>query len=434
MTLHHLPLRSSAVPAITRAKALICLLALASTPLMAADARQIHLNAEQLRRSGIQTAPVSVADGKSAVPSASVGVPNQTTNQAASGQFMSGTVIVPVNALSLVSSHVSGVVQQVHVYPLQTVQAATPVASIFSQQLMEMQRDYLQLATQARLSKDKAQRDEALFKEGIIAQARLQESQGQAIQTEIAAKERYQSLRAGGLADAQIKQLLSNHALVPTFTVAAGGSGTIVELEIHPGQRVEAGMPLAKISKDVPLWVEVQATRQQADKIRTGDLLYVKGCAPLRVMAISPQLTGGNQATLIRAQQEKRDACLKPNQFVEVSHSIGSNAAGSIGIPATALVQQGADTFVFLKNTQGFEAVKVQQVSGSADKVWVTEASGKLKAGAEVAVKGIVAIKGAWIGLGADEAPATAPAVPVTSAASAAAHPANTVKAQSGSK
>ena len=444
MTLHLFPLRSAVAPVNTKVKALICLLVLASAPLsaplMAADTRQIHLSAEQLRRSGIQTAAVTIVDAKTSAQ------PVSTGNQAAGGQMMSGTVIVPVNALTLVSSHVSGVVQQVHVAPLQAVQAGTPVASVFSQQLMEMQRDYLQLATQARLSKDKAQRDEALFKEGIIAQARLHESQGQAIQTEIAAKERYQSLRAAGMADGQIRQLLSHQTLVSTFTVSAGSNGAIVELEIHPGQRIDAGMPLAKISKDVPLWVEVQATRQQADKIRVGDLLYVKACSTLKVMAISPQLTGGNQAILIRAQQEKRDACLKPNQFVEVSHSIGSNTAGSIGIPSGALVQQGADTYVFLKNTQGFEALKVQQVNGSADKVWVTDASGKLKSGAEVAVKGIVAIKGAWIGLGAEDAappsaqtPVQTPAqVPVTPSAKVpganAINANNAAKSQSGSK
>ena len=55
-----------------------------------------------------------------------------------------------------------------------------------------------------------------------------------------------------------------------------------------------------------------------------------------------------------------------------------------------------------MRNEHGFEAVKVSVLSGGADKVWVKATQGNLAAGSAVAVNGIVALKGSWLGLGAE--------------------------------
>lgn len=388
--------RHSKPKAINRSIAIIAgaaLTALFSAPLEAAQAEpaaQISISTAQIQRAGIQTEAAVAAGSAPAKAEAPAGE---------SGQHLSGTVTAPTNAVTVVSTVVSGVVQKIHVNSLQQVQPGTPIATLFSQQLMEMQREYLQLAIQSRLSQEKLARDENLLKEGIISQARVQDSRGSALQSNIAAKERYQSLRAAGLGDGAIRKMVSSNALSPYLTVSAGVSGSLLELNMNIGQRIEAGMPIARISKDAALWIELQASRPQAAQMRVGDLLQIKGCGAALVIAISPQVNGANQSTLIRAQQTVNDGCLQLNQYVEASHTGSSVAAGSVGVPASAIVRNGSDAFVFVKNAQGFEAVKVRVAPGPADKVWVT---GKLKAGSQVAMKGIVALKGAWIGLGSD--------------------------------
>lgn len=378
------------------------LLAAGAARLVQAEtATQISLSQQQIERAGIQT-------------EAAVAASNAAASVSNAGQQLSGTVVAPTNAITVVSSAVSGVVQQIHVNSLQAVQPGTTLATLFSQQLLEMQRDYLQLATQARLSKEKQARDEVLFKEDIIALSRVQESRAAATLAAVAANERYQALRAAGMSAAQLRNILSgltSHALSAYLNVSAGVRGTVLELKLANGQHIEAGMPLALIAKETALWIELQASRQQAEYIRVGDLLQIKGCSAstAKVIAISPQLNGSNQSTLIRAEQikqSKNDECLKLNQFVEASHSSAQQTAGSVGVAASAIVRNGIHSFVFIRTDKGFAAVKVKLMPGSADKTWV---SGQLKAGDAVAVKGIVAIKGAWIGLGA-EAPATEPA------------------------
>jgi cobalt-zinc-cadmium efflux system membrane fusion protein len=281
---------------------------------------------------------------------------------------------------------------------------------------MEMQREYLQLAIQSRLAQQKLGRDDQLFKEGIIALTRLEDSRGSAMQASLAAKERYQSLRGAGMGAGALQKLLSSNTLSPLLTVNAGVNGTLLDLNLNPGQRIEAGMPIARISKDGALWIEFQASRAQAQEIRLGDKLQLKDCGLASVIAISPQINGSNQSTLIRAQQASNDGCLKLNEFVEANHVGNRITAGSIGVPAAALVKSGVDSYVFVKNAQGFVAVKVKASAAVGGKVWVQSQDANLKAGSPVATKGIVALKGAWIGLGPEIAAPAAPGKPVAPA------------------
>lgn len=359
---------------------------------------QIPLNKPQIAQSGIQTAPaVSAGDKAGSASAAGDG-----------GEHLSGTVVAPPNALAIVSTAVGGIVQQVLVNTLQAVERDTPIATLFSQPLMEAQRDYLHLAIQARLARQKLARDESLLGEGIISRSRMQDTRGAALQAELAAKERYQALRAAGMSEQAIRKIATSNSLSPQLTVLAGARGTLVGLDIHAGQRIDAGMPIASISTGAALWIELQASRQQAAQIRVGDLLQIKDCGAAKVIAVSPQVSASNQSTVVRAQMLGNSGCLKPNQFVEASYGGASSVPGSIGVPAEAIVRNGAESFVFVRNEQGFEVVRVDVLSGASDKVWVKAAQGNLAAGAAVAVKGIVALKGRWLGLGAEAPPAGA--------------------------
>ncbi|MBC3870848.1 efflux RND transporter periplasmic adaptor subunit [Undibacterium oligocarboniphilum] len=360
------------------------------TQTFAAGSHQVSLNAEQLLHAGVKTEAVISA------PAAN-GVANQ------GGLHLSGTVIASANAVNVVSSMVGGVVREIHASALQPVRSGQALISLFSQPLMEMQREYLQLATQAKLAREKRERDEALLKEGIIAQSRLQDSRAAALQTEIAAKERYQSLRSAGMSETAIQNLLTQQQLSPVLVLAASAGGTLSEIQVRPGQRIEAGMPVASVSKDAPWWLELQASAQQAAQIRPGDLLQVSNCATAKVNAVAAHVQSSNQTILIRAQVTQNSQCLKLNQFVEAVHQSAQQAPGSLGVPLRALFQSARVHYVFLKNAQGFEAVRVNLLGQDASHAWVSAPGKQLQPGSQVATQGIVQLKGALAGLGAEE-------------------------------
>jgi cobalt-zinc-cadmium efflux system membrane fusion protein len=367
-----------------------------------APSRQIPLSKAQIERAGIQTMPaIAASQAASAVP--------VNADAGEDGQHLSGTVVAPASSVTVVSAAVGGVVQQLLVSTLQKVEPDTPVATLFSQPLMEAQREYLHLAIQARLAREKLARDESLLNEGIISRARMQETRGAAMQAGLALDERYQALRAAGMSERAIRKIAGSNNLSPQLTVVAGARGTLTDLDIHAGQRIDAGMPIARISTGAGLWIELQASRQQAAQLRIGDLLQVRDCGTAKVTAISPQMNAANQSTVVRAQLLADAGCLRPNQYVEASYGSAGIAPGSVGVPAAAIVRQGTTSYLFVRNAQGFEAIRVEVLAGSGGRVWVTGQEGHLAAGSPVAVRGIVALKGSWLGLGADN---PAPAAP----------------------
>lgn len=229
---------------------------------------------------------------------------------------LQGTVVLPAQQSEVVSLPVAGVVQAVLVSPMSPVQAGAVVARILSPQLADMQREWRSAATQARLARTKAQRDDELFKDGIVAEQRRNESQAQAEMAELAALERRQALRLAGVPEARLQDM--SEPLSPLLELRAPAGGTVLEQLAAPGQRLEAGSPVLRLGRADKLAIEFQASAQQLSGLRVGDVLEVQGCRqPARVRAISPQVSA-TQNLMARAELAAPEDCLRINQFVNL--------------------------------------------------------------------------------------------------------------------
>lgn len=332
----------------------------------------------------------------------------QSRGQGPGGVILQGTVVLPAQQSDVVSMPVNGVVQSVLVAPMETVRAGQAVARIMSPQLVEWQREWLLAETQARLAKGKAQRDEQMFADGIVSEHRRNESAGLYEMAVLAARERRQALRLGGMSEAALSQASATQALSPQLTLVSPVAGMVLEQSVVPGQRLDAGSPVARIGRSGSLAIELQASSQQALALRVGDQLAVDGCRlPATIRAVSTQVSSSTQNVMLRAELTGREDCLRINQFVQL-RALGQAArAGDVAlsVPAQAVVQHGGQSYVFVRQPQGFRAVVVITGSGGGSETPIVSG---LKAGDEVAVKGVAAIKGAWLGLGSEAAPAPA--------------------------
>lgn len=367
-----------------------CLLASLAWPVGAQELSQLIPWATQLSAgSGVSTVVV------------------QPRSAGAAGLVLQGTVVLPAQQSDMISMPVAGVVQAVLVAPMETVRAGQPVARIMSPQLVEWQREWLLADTQAKLAQGKVQRDEQMFVDGIVSEHRRNESRAQFEMAALAARERRQALRLAGLSDAALTQAASTSGLSPQLTLVAPVAGMVLEQSVVPGQRLEAGSPVARIGRSSRLAIELQASGQQAQALRVGDLLAVEGCKlPARIAAISSQVSFETQAVQLRAELTGREDCLRINQFVQLRWQGAAQRAGeaaALSVPAAAVVQHGGQSYVFVRQPQGFRAVRVKTGMGGGSDTPIVSG---LKAGEEVAVKGVAAIKGAWLGLGAEAAPA----------------------------
>lgn len=346
----------------------------------------VTLGPEQVSAAGIRTQRV-----------------NRTDAAAAQALELSGTVVLPPQAQLVVSAPLAGVVQQVTVSPGQALRAGQPVARLQSADLLQWQRERLSAQNQLQLAEARLVRDEKLFAEGLIAEMRVQEARSQAELARLALAERRAVLKVVGAGT-------QGDGLQAGLTVSAPVAATVIEVLASPGQRLDAGMPVARLARAGTLALELQAQPEQAANVRVGDRFEILGCrradgSPVtaRLMALNPQLTPGNQAVVLRADVEgTAPECLRANQFVQARRTaLGGRAASALALPAEAVVRQGTQAYVFVRTAKGFVPTPVQVQAQGAGLVQVTAG---LRGDEEVVVHGTAALKGAWQGLGAEEA------------------------------
>ena len=353
------------------------------------------------------TAPSLTPIAWSAAQAQAAGVRTQVVTAAAAGaaagMVLQGTVELPPQAVEVLSAPLAGVVQRVFVSAGQQLKAGAPVAQLLSPELVAWQRDLLQAKEQERLAASRLARDEKLHAEGIIAGLRLEDSRAQHRLAQLNVQERQQALRLAGAAS-------TGAQLQPALAVRATAAGTVLEVQAAPGQRLEAGMPVAKLARSGQWAIRLQATPAQAQSLQVGDLLHVPGCkAPARLAAIVPQVDAGNQMVQLRADFDAKEDCLRANQFVQATVLPGATPSGAshavstgtlLALPAEAVVRDQGRAYVFVKTPKGFVPTPIEVASESGAQVLVRAG---LRSGAEVAVRGLAALKGAWLGMGAEE-------------------------------
>ena len=346
----------------------------------AQSADPIRISPDQLAKAGVVFAAVK--------PASTAGV----------GVRLAGSVVYPPNRIEIVSAPAAGVVQAVLVNSLEHVKAMQALTRLHSPQLREWQREYVQLAAQLELATKKTERDENLFKEGIIAASRLQDTRNQLAQAQVAVQERAQMLKLASMRQAAIATLASQHGLNPVIDIQTPRGGTVLELMVAPGQRVEAGAPLVKLARAGELWLELQASRMQGDQIAIGDTVNVRACKESgRVSAIAPQMAEQSQLVIVRATLPGADRCLRAGQYLEAT--ISSKTVPRTGwlVPAGALVRDAGRELLFVRDAKGVRPLNVTVITRDAASAVV---QGALQDGVQVAVQGTANLKGIWLGLG----------------------------------
>ncbi|HQS98910.1 MAG: efflux transporter periplasmic adaptor subunit [Hydrogenophilales bacterium 16-64-46] len=339
---------------------ILCLATVA--PLRAADT--LPLSAAQQRNLGIAVSPAVVA-------------------------AVSPTLTHPAR-VSLSPAHVrvlaaagAALVVQMHVQAGDRVKRGAPVVTLSMPGLAEAHSQLTQARLKAQLAADNAARDEKLHAEGLIAESRLRATRAEA-----------QSARAAQTAaQAALTMLGDGKVSGSRITLTAPISGVVIESSAEPGQRVDAGMALAKLADLSKLMLEIPLSPALARPLAVGQRVTLVGSAASgRVTTLLPQVNAA-QSVLVRASLVDPQGLLRAGQSVEAMIE-ATSAAQSLAIPAVAVVWQNARPFVFVQTAGGFAPTPVTLIRQNAREAEVTG----LAAGSRVAVKGVAALKAQWLG------------------------------------
>ena len=337
----------------------------------AADARFVPVTAAQAQALGIQTQRVGAGS-----KAAAAGLP--------------ATVSIPNSQVRVIAAPLAGVVESLETAPGLSVAKGQVLVRLSSPQALELQRDRIQADAQAGLARQSLKRDEQLFREGLIAESRLQASRANAAQSAAQAAERAQELR------------LAQHSGGHTLSLVAPISGSVLEQQASVGQRVEQSAPLYRIARLDPLSVDIQAPVAVASQLRVGAGLRIPATgASGEVIAVGRAVDPASQSVLVRGLVTRGADSLRPGQATTVDLDIGkATASAVVQVPAGAVLHHEGKQWVFVAATEGkasgYRATPVQPAGRVGDSVLVNG----LPAEATIATAGIAALKANLLGMG----------------------------------
>lgn len=303
-------------------------------------------------------------------------------------------VVIPPNAEQVISSPVTGLVSQLLVQPNQIVRVDAPLIRIASPELGQLQLQLLQANTRATLARQAAKREQDLFNEGLIAQRRVQEAQAALQDAEATLAQSKTALRLSGMSMATINQIASTGNPQDSLVLTATQAGVVTEIKAKPGQRIDSTMPLMHLAQTGTLWLEIQVPATESTNWAVGTKLKVQGRdITAQLMSSSAVVTSGSQMVVMRALVQGKAGQVRPGELLTVELPVAV-MAGAWDLPLSAVAHDGAQAYVFVRTPDGFEARSVKVSASSAQRVRI---QGPVKAGEEVAVSGVVALKGAWL-------------------------------------
>lgn len=336
--------------------------------------------------SSAATAPVVLP--LSAKQQASLGVQVTSVQASTGGQWLaSATVVMPPGKEFTVSAPYAGQVSRLLVGVGDTVKAGAALAHFTSPMLGDARRWLNEASLDSKNATAAAQRDQAMFDEGIIPAVRLQlsRSKQEAAQAQLHAREA-ELLAAGLRFDAN-----TGYA---TGTLKAPLSGTVSEAFVAVGQRVEAGVMLFKLADSSQLQLDLQLSADKAAQLQVGDEVSIASRnAKAKLIGVS-RAVDASQSARARATVTTRGS-LQAGELVSVTvHAKGKASTAKSDtqwlVPARAVTQWRGKPWLFVANDTGFEAQTVAVVS-SADDLALVEVA--LPAGSKVAVTGIASLR-----------------------------------------
>ncbi len=359
----------------------LCACAVAVTCVLPATAQAAERSVKftvpnsQIQALGIQTAPLQA----------------QTDSVIAS---YPAQVIVPPKAEQVVSSPVAGLVAQLLVQQNQVVRSGAPLVRIASPELGQLQLQLLQASARATLARQAAQREQALFDEGIVPQRRMQEAQAGLSEAEATLAQARAALRLSGMPAATIERIAASGKPRDSITLVAMQGGIVTEIAVKPGQRVDAATALLHVAQTDSLWLDIQLPVSENANWPVGTKGKVAGRdITARILSASPTVSSSSQTLGLRAAIKGKTGQIRPGEFVTVELPVAATQ-GSWDVPLSAVAHDGNQAYVFVRTSDGFEARPVRVTASAGQRVRV---QGPLKAGEQVAVSGVVTLKGAWL-------------------------------------
>ncbi|PKI19587.1 efflux RND transporter periplasmic adaptor subunit [Pseudomonas monteilii] len=325
---------------------------------------QLHLSVAQIESAGVQLAAAGPRELGTAIS-------------------FPGEIRFDEDRTAHVVPRVPGVVEAVQAELGQAVRRGQVLAVIASQQISDLRSEQQAAQRRLELARLTFQREQQLWQERISAEQDYLQARQALQEAEIALANARQKVAAVGPAGAGNR-----------YELRAPFDAVVVEKHLTVGEVVDATSNAFTLSDLSRVWATFAVAPRDLDKVVTGrdvtvsapDLgAQVQG----KVNYVGSLLGEQNRAATVRATLANPNGAWRPGLFVNVAVSVDRFEA-AVAVPESALQTWEAQTVVFARTAEGFEARPVKTGRRDAGQVEITSG---LAAGTQVAAAGSFVLK-----------------------------------------
>ncbi len=272
-----------------------------------------------------------------------------------------GKLMLPPQNQANVSLPVGGIVKSILVKEGAAVTQGQTLATIQNTEFIQLQQDFLQCKSSLSFLKVEYERQKELQKENINAAKIFQKAEADynsQIINHNALKQKLTLYNVNA-------EKLSAENISSTFNVVAPIAGNIHTIAINIGSFAEPLKQLFDIVDNHYLHIDLTIFEKDISKIREGqnisftDANHADHIHTATIFSINKAFESGQQAVIVHAKIHDVNETLLPGMFIEARININDSATKSI--PETAIVSNGNDHYIFIKEKENqFRQVQVR--------------------------------------------------------------------------
>lgn len=289
-----------------------------------------------------------------------------------------GTIGVDEDSVHAISPKVEGWISKLHINALgQHVAAGQLLYEIYSPELVQRQREYIQLLQR---------RDQLLdTRDGLYGQT-----------AEVAAslaRERIRmrdKLAYADVSSKTIAEIERTYRTVDQVPVYAPKAGYVTQVGAREGTYVTPMTPLLSLADNATVWIDIALYPDQLEWVREGDTVTVTSPhsdqSPLhgRLRLAAPTVDPVTHTARARLVVRNTDRLLRPGAYVDVD--IAARPRTGLAVPRSAVIRTGRGDRVMLVR-EGGHFMPVPVLTGIENDDFIEIIDG-LQEGAQVAVSG----------------------------------------------
>ena len=325
-----------------------------------------------------------------------------TTVQVATSEPLQGsaTVTAPTGRAVAVTAPYPGQMVRILAGIGDTVKAGAPLGQFVSPNAGDARRLQQEASIEFRLTKSVLDREQALFEDGLIPEARVQAARAKFEAAQAVMRARDAELNASGMqfesggsrkkgdsppgvADGVVAGYATGYLRAPM-------AGVLTEVFTPIGQRVEPGAVLFRLVDLSQLQLDIQMAPEKAALLKVGDTVTAPQRQANAVVTGVSQAVDSNQLARVRARIQSHGN-LQLGEILTVQVHPGLRKGGAAWrVPSRCLTQWQGKVVLFVATATGFSVQPVEIMSTNDD---TTVVAGPLGADSKVAISGIASLR-----------------------------------------